>query len=287
MNQLNNIAIFLDLTEMDDLMLRYLRNLDRYFSFQSITIVHYVNLDFFPMEVQNLLPQTGKSLDEILREEVQVKLEKEFIRDLERFNIHIYSQTRMEGFVEWLDNQKYDLMILGKKAIFEGTGSFSTKVTRLCNTDVLLIPESTKEKIEKILLPMDFSSYTKKLLEFSQYLANQTKAELIPVHVTKTSTQYFPFISNKPEYEEIHKTKAIQEYKKLQSKSSKLPELIILPRKGYHVSKIIYDYALIESVSMILIGLKGNNDEDDLLIGSVAERLISNEKSIPIMILKK
>lgn len=46
-------------------------------------------------------------------------------------------------------------------------------------------------------------------------------------------------------------------------------------------------FAMLFSAGMgIGIGNKGKADSNDLLIGSVAERLISHEKSIPVLIVK-
>ena len=53
-----------------------------------------------------------------------------------------------------------------------------------------------------------------------------------------------------------------------------------------HVSRALYDQATFNSADLVVIGNKGKADSNDLLIGSVAERLISHEKSIPVLIVK-
>lgn len=52
------------------------------------------------------------------------------------------------------------------------------------------------------------------------------------------------------------------------------------------VSRALYDQATFNSADLVVIGNKGKADSNDLLIGSVAERLISHEKSIPVLIVK-
>lgn len=284
---MNKVAVFVDLSEMDEILLRYVKKLDEQFQYNEISIIHYVNLEIVPASLGELIPKSGKTLDDILIEELNQKIQDEFDLGNKKISIQIFSQGKFDAFVDWVDTQKFDLLFLGKKSIYEGTGGLSSKITRLSHTSTFLVSEGSKPKLEKILIPLDFSSYTKYTIEMGEKFAKRTKSEIHTLHVLRTGSQYFPYIPNSKDYEKGQIQKAVNEYAKWKKKFPFLEELHTIAKKNLHVSKVIYDYAVIQNVDLILLGQKGNNDEDDLLIGSVTERLISSDKSIPVLVVKK
>jgi nucleotide-binding universal stress UspA family protein len=284
---MKKIAVFLDLSEMDEILIRYVKKLHEQFEFQEISVIHYVNLDMIPTDLNELIPKSGKSLKEILEEEIHLKIQEVFDFSKDTIKIQIFSQGKFDTFVDWVDSQRFDLLFLGKKAIYDGTGSLSSKLTRLSITNTFLVSEESKSKFERILIPLDFSSYTKYVIEVGQKFYQGAKSEIQTLHIMRTGSQYFPYIPNPKDYETGQVQKALQDYAKWKKKYPFLGDLHTIPKKGVHVSRVIYDFAVISNMDLILLGQKGNNDEDDLLMGSVTERLIANDKSIPVLVVKK
>lgn len=296
MNKLERIAILVDLTEMDEFLIRYIIRMNQNKTIQEVNLIHYVNPDILPRGIKDMIISSGSNLETILKDEITQKIavaSSDYATEsgevLHPFKIEIFTKGKLDLFVEWLDSLNLDMVVLGKKSIYDGTGSLSGKISRLSSQNVLFVPESAGYRWDNIFLGIDFSSYTKFILSCGKLFLKTFHSNILPIHILKSFSQYFPFIKNPKTMEEEEIVKVQSEYKKLKSKFKldDFSEIKILPKRGHHVSKIIYDRAIIDSADLIVLGLKGSNDEDDLLMGSVCERLISNDKSIPILILKK
>ncbi|WP_162417561.1 universal stress protein [Cyclobacterium roseum] len=286
MKKLKKIGLFIDLSDLDELLLRYIQQLDEKFDFEQLTLIHFVALEEISKEIGDMLPYLDKSLDEILEEEALEKVEAVFNERKSSINVKVYSGGQLDQLVEWVDAQKYDLVLLGKKSVHGGTGIFSSKVVRLTSSNTLFIPETSKASIQKIVLPLDFSDYSESLAEMVKSLSQHTGAVVLPMHVLKVGMQYFPYIRKPSEFQEALEKKAISNYAKLKKKTGLAEDLEIIKGQDVPVSRSIYDYAIRKGADLIVLGNKGKTDDDTLLIGSVAERLIASDKHLPILIVK-
>ncbi|MFO7825550.1 MAG: universal stress protein [Cyclobacterium sp.] len=286
MKKLKKIGLFIDLSDLDELLLQYIQQLDEKFDFEQLTLIHFVALEEISKEIGDMLPYLDKSLDEILEEEALEKVEAVFNERKSSINVKVYSGGQLDQLVEWVDAQKYDLVLLGKKSVHGGTGIFSSKVVRLTSSNTLFIPETSKASIQKIVLPLDFSDYSESLAEMVKTLSQHTGAIVLPMHVLKVGMQYFPYIRKPSEFQEALEKKAISNYAKLKKKTGLAEDLEIIKGQDVPVSRSIYDYAIRKGADLIVLGNKGKTDDDTLLIGSVAERLIASDKHLPILIVK-
>jgi len=286
MRKLSNIGLFIDLSDLDVLLLQYIKKLDEVFQFDRLTLIHFVALEEVSKEIGDMLPYLDKSLDEILEEEVLEKVVEVFGEQKSSIQTKIYSGGQLDQLVEWVDAQKFDLVLLGKKSVHGGTGVFSSKVLRLTASDTLFIPETAKARIDKIALPLDFSDYTEGVVSLAKSLAAHTGASILPVHVLKVGRQYFPYIRKSSEFHETLHKKAVSHYQKLKKKEGLPDSLEIIQGQDEPVSRSIYDYAIRKGADLIVLGNKGKTDDDTLLIGSVAERMIASDKHLPVLIVK-
>ncbi len=291
---MKNILVALDLTNMDDILLRYVSILSNILSIEQIHLMHAIEIDPQADEITHLLPDPDISLETLIQEEIESKLEQLKIEHKE-FNIpvqiHIHHGDATFSILEWAQARQIDLIVLGKKSNFRGSGIFSGKIVRLSHTGVLFIPEITKNSLEKILVPIDFSTDAAKALEQALSIAQQIDAKVYTLHVYKLPTTYFPALSNT---ESIHQ-RTIDRVSKTYQKflSSIDPELsqddVPCEYKvdgGEGIASHIYEYALSLGADMIIIGSKGRTNASAFLIGSVAERLSIQDQYIPLMIVK-
>lgn len=286
MKPLKNIGIFLDLSETDEFLLRYFKKLDDVFDFDSLTLVHFVALESDSADFAALTQQLPKPLEEVLEDEVLELVEKIFGSKKSSIHIKIALGGKLDTLIKWVDSQQFNLVVLGKKAKEEGTGVFSSKVIRLTDSDCLFVPEEAQTEFKNIVLALDFSSYTEKVITRGLNLSKNLSSKLIPVHVLKAGFQYFPYFKNQENYQNTLRAKAESTFKKVKKKTGLDADLICIEDSGNHISRSIHDFAAKQAADLIIIGNKGNADEDDLLIGSVAERLISAERKVPILIVK-
>lgn len=286
MKPLNKIAIFLDLSETDEFLLRYFKKLDDVFNFHSLTLVHFVALENDSADLAHLTEQLPKPLEEILEDEVLEMVEKVFGEKKSSIHVKIAWGGKLDSLIKWVDAEQFNLVVLGKKEKESGTGVFSSKVIRLTDSDCLFVPENSKTEFQSIVLGLDFSDYTEKVISRGLRLSKNLSSKLIPVHILKAGYQYFPYFKNQEKFQKNLKDKAENSYKKIQKKTGISEELICVEDSGNHISKSLYETALSHHANLIIMGNKGTSDEDDLLVGSVTDRMITADRKIPVLIVK-
>lgn len=287
MKPLKKIGIFLDLSETDEFLLRYFKKMDDVFDFDSLTLVHFVALESDSADLASLSEQLPKPLEEVIEDEVMELVEKVFGAKKSSIHVKIALGGRLDVLIKWVDAEQFNLVVLGKKMKEYGTGVFSSKVIRLTDSDCLFVPEDAKTEFESIVLALDFSDYSQKVIRRGLNLAKNLSSKLLPVHIVKAGFQYFPYFKNQEKFQKNLRITAESSYKKVQKKTGLHEELICVEDTGNHISKSLYDTALKHKANLIVMGNKGKSDEDDLLVGSVTDRMISIDRKIPVLIVKK
>lgn len=286
MKSLKNIALCLDLTEMDSLLLNYLKKLDEAFPIAKLTLLHLIELEEFSEQITSLVPGLGKSIDQVIESEIREKAAQYFGEAANRIQIHVHSGGDVESFANYIDGQKFDLLMLGKKHTQFGEGILSGKLVRLTSCDTLFLPETASPIFEEVVVALDFSAYTDKVLQVAIGLQNKANSHLHAFHVIKIGIRYFPYIKNPDKLHEELEKEALKRYKKLQEKYRLDSPLTLIKDNEHHISRLLYNQAILSSANLIIVGNKGQKDEGDLLIGSVAEQLIAHDKNLPVWIVK-
>ena len=135
-------------------------------------------------------------------------------------------------------------------------------------------------KLEKILMPTDFSSSSENAMRYAVSFAKEYNAELVVLHVIHEPHRLRRVTTTLPG-EEIDKIitdeigvvkKAMEQFVKDFSEGVKVKTLI---KTGIAIVEIV-ESAKEENVDMIVIGTHGQTGTRHALIGSVAERVVRN-----------
>jgi len=135
-------------------------------------------------------------------------------------------------------------------------------------------------KLEKILMPTDFSSSSENAMRYAVSFAKEYDAELVVLHVIHEPHRLRRVTTTLPG-EEIDKIiadeigvvkKAMEQFVKDFSEGVNVKTLI---KTGIAVVEIV-ESAKEENVDMIVIGTHGQTGTRHALIGSVAERVVRN-----------
>lgn len=283
-----NVLVFMDFSEMDEIILKQLNEIGANWNVGEVCLTHYIELQELTDDFSTRFPELEKPLEEILEDEMNEKAEIAGL-DKDRFTIKIHSKGGKEELMAWVNNSKYHLCILGKKVIQPGSGVFAAKVARFIDKSILFTTETSRTRFEKILLAVDFSAYSKKAVKFMNQLIPHESAEFKLFHAYQVPSIYFPFVkkySEKLVLEERKKAEnALEHFRKKYTRVAK--ENIEIQYVGENsVDKVIYDFARTQQIELMVIGIKGKSDEEDLLIGSVAEKLIQSNRHIPVLLVQ-
>jgi len=288
-----NILVSLDLTDMDDTLVKYSNFLAKTFRPDSITFIHVMETVEIPDELAEAFPDMDKPIAEIVKEEIQEKVDDLFdsSADVKRgVNVVVSHGSTTEGVVEFARKNKTDLALLGKKIGYDGEGGVARKIVGLIPSSVLLVSEISPQGIGKILVRMDFSAISAIALQTAREIAEATGSEVHCHHVYKLPLNYFPQQSP-AEVQRLKKRLSdyVQSsYKDFLKKHKLKPGVPCTFSMDLHgeEAQIIYSQAVKTGADLILVGSKIKSQLANVILDSTSEKLAGANKSIPVMVVK-
>ncbi|WP_372947080.1 universal stress protein [Mariniphaga sp.] len=292
MYQFEDILVCLDLSEMDDSLIRYSNFLVENFKPKSVTFLHVMKSYEIPPEMISAFPHLEQPLTEIVKEELQEKIESLFSGTNEvQTNVKVVEGSTTDNIVRYARENNITFTLMGKKIGYEGRGGIVRKVISIIPSSVLLVSETTQPRIEHVLVRMDFSKMSGLALKMALRLQELTGAKVSCHHAYKLPLKYFPQSSpenDKKLMQHIEKHSA-KEYQKFMKKQELDPEKIPCTNSldpENDEAHILYKQALTNGADMIIIGSKIKSELADIIIDSTSEKLASAEKNLPVLIIK-
>ncbi|NWF49063.1 MAG: universal stress protein [Ignavibacteriaceae bacterium] len=143
--------------------------------------------------------------------------------------------------------------------------------------------------IKKILIPIDFSDYSKSALKYAVNFSNFFKAELILIYVVEPVIYPPDFSMGQiaiPSMNTEWNTRANEELNKL-AKTEIPPEIkvSVLVKTGKPFVEII-ETAQEENVDLIIIATHGHTGMEHILFGSTAEKVV-RKAPCPVLTLRE
>lgn len=286
----NNILICLDLSEMDDFLIRYANFIVKTFSPSTVTFMHVLQPVDIPDEIKSSFPDFNEPVDQLIREELEEKV-KELFEPKVDFTIMVKQGITTETIVRFSRNNKIDLTLMGKKIGYSGEGGITRKVTSLTPSSVLLISETTPYAINHIWVRMDFSKISIEALKMAQTIKNHTEASITCHNVFKLPLSYFPQQTEKQEQKLIqqltkHGKKEYQKMlKKLNLKEEEFPIEFSLDKEN-NEAQILYHRALQNQADLIVAGSKMKSGLTHVILDNTSEKLTGGGKTLPVLIVK-
>lgn len=287
MSSTKKIIAGLDFTNTDEIVLRYLKNVNTYLRPTSITFVNIHKGIDVPSEIVSQFPD--------LKSNINDKFIKEMVEETCRFDIVGVDQhyLALEGnplteIMNAAKNKDADLIVVGKKNTKE-VGVSHSKLVRSSYCDVMIVPENGPSKISNILIASDFSEYSKLALNKAIELAEQANAKVTCLHIYNVPTGYSKTGKSFEEFGAIMLGHAKKDYDKfissIDSKGLTIEPLFVLDTND-ELQDDISNSAKNIGADMIVIGAKGRTNLAALFVGSVAEKVIRSGVQIPIYISK-
>jgi nucleotide-binding universal stress UspA family protein len=278
------ILVALDLTEMDDFLLRYVLFLVKKFKTERIYFVHNIKRHDLPEAIDDLLIEIGKPLEQLITEELKEKVESVFSESNVAQSILVkHSDSTAHTLTEIAKELTVDTIILGKKNAFKGTGLQVDKILQLTNQSVLLVPDYGFDNITNLVVPIDFSKHSKKLLNIAQDIANTAVANLETVHVYELPRWFFPYVPEEKANVSLLKD-AEKSYQKLVATTDlKDVKCMFFSGKDKGVAKTIKAYAVKQKADFVILGSKGKNQLTGFQLGSVAVKVSQLDWHVPVL----
>ena len=284
------LMVGLDLTAMDEVLLRFMCQFMKFNPrIEDIYFLH-VQKDLEKFGADNN-GSTDKPIDELLTE----RMKKE-VRDsaaINNINVHfeVHEGDPLKKLLHWADIKHVDLMIAGKKQHEHGKGIVMEKMAQKSKCSILFVPQSYKGSIKKVLIPVDFSENTehvfRRACSMSKFLPNTT---FICQHVVEVPFGHSKVGKSREEMAEImieKKKKRWEYFKTHHDLGCMRAEPAFTICEHNNVAKTIFNYAEKEDIDMIVIGSKEQTAVAHFILGSVAEKVISYDHNILLLLVKQ
>ncbi len=289
MNQYKRLLVGLDFSELDKKVIQYTENLAKKIQTKKIYFLH-VAKDLNALKEQQLT--SALPIDETLLRKVQNQVRKYFI-NYEQFDIdyQIKEGSPSKQLIHWAELKQVDLVIVGKKPYHRGRGIIPQQIVRNSPSSVLMVPEKSSFKCETIVVPIDFSQYSKSAFQMALQLAqSEHQSTLFPYHLYSLPLHLTgePVGFDAPE--PLIKSAAIKSYNNFITDLD-FKGVDVNPKFHVNYESVggihVVEFAEQNNADLIVLGSQGKTGLKRLFLGSFAENIVQENENIPILIWKQ
>jgi nucleotide-binding universal stress UspA family protein len=285
MHRFKRILVALDLTNMDKHLMRYIRYMQEAFAPTDITLAHIVPHSLYAAQFfSDPVVQIAKAA---------VKESLDTFPDLGqsgKVRVEVAEGNPVRELLQLALKLKVDLIVVGLKKHPEGSGVVPRRLIRRAPCPILFVTRMKAPRISHVWVPVDFSRPSVRALKYAEYLMRKAK----DVRITASHAVYLPAVL----VSRSSWTKG-QERQLLDSAKKSFDKFITSNNlDGIRMSRVItrgelenpasdlLEEAKASHADMIVISPEGHSKVDQLLVGSVTEKLLNLNHEIPTLVLK-
>ncbi len=294
MEPFKKILVGLDTSELDETLIKYASFFVDHTSAERVEFVNIVRNLNIPSNLKKEFPELVEKALSDRREKLR-EVVKRLFKPKKKVKLFINVKKGQAGDLLAIANKSSaDLIIIGQKKTLDGTGVTTMRLARRASCNLLIVPENpetVEPKAEKILVPIDFSNYSKLSLEQSIDFAvkNDSIPQIIVQNVYMVPAGYHYTGKSFEEFAEIMKKNAKQDYekfmKKIDKRGIKISEVYSLDTND-NLASDIYDLAEEINPDFIVIGAKGRTATAALFLGSLAEKMVNEKMNHPLLVVR-
>ena len=283
--KIKNILVALDLSELDITLIKYCSMLAKNYGTENVYFIHNVKKyeisSLFSEQLENI------NIEEIIEEELENSISKHFDTDC-NYELLVSDDAYTESLISYVANKYHtNLIIVGNKNTYKGSGSVSGKLLRMAKCNVLLIPKEANLNPENLMVATDFSSASLKAFHTASDMSSKQKSTLKALNVFKIPQLFFPYIKIDKAREKVEKHVDSQFEKLLQKTKAKHIETLKASAGEDSIPEKIRTIAEKDKTDILFVADKGHNNFTSLLVGSVTEELFTQDLHVPLWVVKR
>ncbi|UJP64418.1 universal stress protein [Mongoliitalea daihaiensis] len=290
MYQIKKLIVCLDNSTLDETLVRFASFISKANQTKKIYFTNVIRNLHIPKEVLEEFPNLIDNMVEEKKAHMKEVVDKFFgdNEDIE-FSFVVKEGQLSKKILKLAHEKSADMIIVGRKVNLPGTGVISQRLARRASCSLLIVPEGTAPKMDRLLVPSDFSDYSKDAMEEAVLIVEKYggQAEIvcqnvftIPSGYHFTGKSYDEFTSIMLMHAEINFKKFIR---KIDTKGIDVKPVYTQDEDDDPVEDILSKAKEINADS-IIIGAKGRTAATALFIGSMAERLIQLNDQFPLLV---
>lgn len=292
MEPIKKILVLLDMSDMDETLLKYVSFISNNSSAEKVYFVNIVKNIHLPEEVLKEFPDLEKKALKERKDLIKEKVQKYYNPD-KKIDVKYFIEfgPHLKSILTFAHKESIDLIVIGQKKTISGTGVLAQRLARRASCNLLIIPENWEPKITKLLVPVDFSFHCKLALEQAIFFSHQNdnNIEIICQNVFSVPVGYHYTGKSYKEFSEVMKKHAQKDFRRfiktIDTKNQKIKTVYSLDTND-NLASDIQDLADELEVDGIIIGAKGRTAAAALFLGSLSEKLINSQMGRPLMVVR-
>ncbi|MFK7808902.1 MAG: universal stress protein [Saprospiraceae bacterium] len=292
MNKFNKVIVALDLSENDDQVLNYLDYLVEPLEIKQLISAHVLPVllvgGIVKFAAGEILLPVAPALD-VIHSNIEKKTKNLVKSKALDINVRLVEGRPYKELLFLVEELKPDLLVMGKKKSMSGSGITAKRMARHITSDLLLIPEDSKSGVNRILVAVDFSTYSLRAIKRSISLTKKLGLKQAPMCLNVIDMPNYTEFSNREEIaQELPEIINGKFEKFLDEHNVDINDVDFHFTKtnNYNIAKTIKRYARAEGADLIMMGAKGHNILERFLLGSVAESMVDDYVNTPVYIIR-
>lgn len=292
MYQIKKLIVCLDQTPMDETLIQFAVLIAKMNQTKKVYFTNIIRNLQIPKKVLKEFPNLIDSMIQERKSQMKEVVEKGWDKESETEVSYIVKEGQLaKRVLKFAQDKSADMIIVGRKVTLPGLGVGAQRLARRASCTLMIVPENSVPKISKILVPSDFSDYSRDALEEAIDISekNGKTIEIVCQNVFTVPSGYHFTGKTYEEFSEIMLNHAVNKYKKfirkIDTKGVKITPIYTKDEDDDPVEDIIKKAKEIDADG-IVIGAKGRTAATALFLGSLAERLIQMNDRIPLLIMR-
>ncbi len=285
---MKNILVAVDLTDMDEVVIRYAHFLKEHLNLSSVNFVHNIRTYDIDETLKELLG--AKDIKAVVSKNLKTKISRIF-KDESTYTLNVFEHDNTEYTLkDWAEKNGITTLMLGYKQKNSGTAAMSQKLIRIFKGDILLVPSTANISWNKMLIPSDLGTTFQIVLRKIRLLAqNELKPQIRILKTFHIPSLFFPFIDIDDQAaidkSSKHISKQFVEVKKKYAISDDY-EFVARYQDDQSIVDVIQNESKKFKADVVMMAAKGDSNITSLLIGSTMNELINTQPFQVIYILK-
>ncbi|PVY40732.1 universal stress protein [Pontibacter virosus] len=292
MNSLKRIMVGLDLSEMDETLIRYTAFLCSISEIERVYFIHAEKSLDIPDEVLESMPN-GMPADEKLRASLIEKVESYFGPDSRvQVDVQVVEGSPLKELLHWSKVKQIDLILAGRKFHMRGSGVLAQKLLRTGRVSVLFVPENIEPRLNHIVVSVDFSEYSLMALDrILDSALTRPEVRITCMHAYEVPTGYITLGISYEDFDERMKGFARNKFAQVLERFPELNDRATLHLVKQENEDDIGELVMVEAkrlkADMLVIGAKGKSAAALFVLGSVTEKILRYNDDVPMIVYKK
>lgn len=199
-----------------------------------------------------------------------------------RVSCSVLQGDRLDTLLQFAVAKRVDLVLLGHRRDRSGRRSLARRLAMSAPCSVWMVPESCPAKLERILVPVDFSARAADAIDVATTLAAAASLEKCYALHVRFNSAAVTF----DEYEEIEMAEEQDAFALFLARID-LHGVDVEPiyEEGPNVTRAIERVAAQKAADLIVMGTRGRSRAASVLLGSETEQTIL-ESTLPVLAIK-